>query len=69
MTQNIDINRIIDQAKTRRAETIGSALQAYTAPAVLIAGLSILLLQFTANPPTHPVDPTVGLAQVASVDH
>jgi hypothetical protein len=68
MTQNADINRIIDQAKTRRAEAIGSAFQAYAAPAFLVAGLSLLLLQFTANPPAHPVDPTVELAQVASVD-
>lgn len=68
MTQNTDINRIIDQAKTRRADYIGSALQAYTGPAVLVAGLSLLLLQFTASPPTHPVDPSPALAQVTSVD-
>lgn len=68
MTQTADINRIIDQAKTRRAEYIGSAFHAYAAPAAFIAGLSLLLLQFTANPPAHPVEPTVELAQVASVD-
>ena len=68
MTQNAEINRIIDQAKTRRAEYIGSAFQAYAAPAALIAGLSLLLLQFAANPPAHPVNPGVELAQVASVD-
>jgi len=68
MTQNAEINRIIDQAKARRAETIGSAFEAYAAPAGLIAGLCLLFLQFTANPPTRPVDPAVELAQVASVD-
>ena len=40
----------IGRAKKQRAEYIGGAVQAYALPAVLVAGLSLMLLQFSGNP-------------------
>ena len=58
-----EINRVVERAKRERANYIGSAVQAYAVPVVLVAGLSLMLLQFSGKP---PVRPTEG-AQVAQV--
>jgi hypothetical protein len=63
-----DINRVIERAKHQRADFIGSAVQAYALPAVLVAGLSLMLLQFSANPPSDTVERGAPVAQVTSVD-
>lgn len=63
-----DINRVIERAKHQRADFIGSAVQAYALPAVLVAGLSLMLLQFSANPPADTVERGAPVAQVTSVD-
>lgn len=52
---NIDeINRVIEQAKHQRANYIGSAVQTYALPLALVAGLSLMLLQFSGQPPVEP---------------
>ena len=47
------INQVITRAKHQRAQYIGGALQAYALPAVLVAGLSLMLMQFSGNPPAE----------------
>ena len=63
-----EANRIVEQAKNRRAEYIGTAVEAYALPAVLVAGLSMLLVQFSANPPAAPIHDAGPVAQVTSVE-
>ncbi len=58
------INQVIERAKRQRAQYIGSAVQAYALPAVLMAGISLMLLQFSGNP---PVEGGRAAAQVAQV--
>ena len=67
MTDVKPINDIVEQAKNRRAQTIGTAIEAYAIPAVLVAGLSLMLLQFSARPPVDQCD-NVQVAQVVSAD-
>jgi len=61
------INRVIEQAKQQRADYIGTAVQAYALPAVLVAGLSLMLLQFNGNPPVERTDAEAHVAQVTTV--
>ena len=61
------INRVIEQAKQQRADYIGTAVQAYALPAVLVAGLSLMLLQFSGNPPVEQTDREAHVAQVTTV--
>ena len=67
MSTITDTNRIIQQAKTRRAEVIGSAINAYALPTVLAAGLSLMLLHFSTEAPADPVDHGAPVAQVTFV--
>ena len=60
------INRVIERAKQQRADYIGTAVQAYALPAVLVAGLSLMLLQFSGNPPVERTDRKAHVAQVAT---
>jgi hypothetical protein len=57
----------IGRAKKQREEYIGGAVQAYALPAVLVAGLSLMLLQFSGNPPAERVHAAAQLAQVTAV--
>ncbi len=68
MTNNAEINRVIEQAKTRRANLIGSAIEAYAVPAVLVAGLSLMLLQFGGKPSVDTIDHGAEVAQLTSVE-
>ena len=68
MNNSHDINQVIERAKNQRAEFIGSAIQAYALPAALVAGLSLMLLQFSANPPADTVERGAPVAQVTSVE-
>jgi hypothetical protein len=61
-----DINEVIKRAKHQRAEFIGSAVQAYALPAVLVAGLSLMLLQFGGSPAGQPTEAVAKVAQVTS---
>jgi hypothetical protein len=61
------INRVIEQAKQQRADYIGTAVQAYALPAVLVAGLSLMLVQFSGNPPVERTDREAHVAQVTMV--
>ena len=49
-------------------EVIGSAIEAYALPAVLAAGLSLMLLEFSANPPADTVEEGAPVAQVTTVE-
>ncbi|MGB5368062.1 MAG: hypothetical protein WBM75_00495 [Polyangiales bacterium] len=60
------INQVIERAKQQRADYIGTAVQAYALPAVLVAGLSLMLLQFSGNPPVERTDREAHVAQVAT---
>ena len=60
------INQVIERAKNQRAAYIGSAVQAYARPAGLVAGLSLMLLQFSGNPPVERSGATAQLAQVST---
>jgi len=51
-----EINRVVERAKRERASYIGSAVQAYAVPVVLVAGLSLMLLQFSSKPPMPPTE-------------
>ena len=61
------INRVIEQAKQQRADYIETAVQAYALPAVLVAGLSLMLLQFSGNPPVERTDREAHVAQVTTL--
>ena len=61
------INRVIEQARQQRADYIGTAVQAYALPAVLVAGLSLMLVQFSGNPPVERTDREAHVAQVTMV--
>ena len=61
------INRVIERAKQQRADYIGTAVQAYALPAVLVAGLSLMLLQFGGNPPVERTDREAHVAQVTTL--
>ena len=63
------INQVIERAKDQRAQYIGSAVQAYALPAVLVAGLSLMLLQFSGNPPVERSGATAQVAQVTTAGH
>ena len=56
MKNTNEINQIIARAKNERARYVGSAIQAYAVPVVLVAGLSLMLLQFTGKPPAEPIE-------------
>ncbi len=58
------INQVIARAKHQRAQYIGGAVQAYALPVVLVAGLSLMLMQFSGNP---PAERSAAVAQVAQV--
>jgi hypothetical protein len=45
-----DANHIIAKAKQKRAEVIGSALQAQALPIAAVVALSFAFLQFTGEP-------------------
>lgn len=60
------INQVIERAKRQRAHYIGSAVQAYAVPAVLVAGLSLMLLQFSGNPPVERGGAAVQVARVTT---
>ena len=62
------INQVIERAMHQRAQYIGSAVQAYALPAVLVAGLSLMLLQFSGNPPVEQSGATDQVAQNTSRD-
>ena len=61
------INQVIEQAKQQRADYIGTAVQAYALPAVLVAGLSLMLLQFSGKPPVERTDREAHVAQVTTL--
>lgn len=60
------INQVIEQGRHQRADYIGAAVQAYVLPAVLVAGVSLMVLQFSGNPPAEPTDPGPSVAQVTT---
>lgn len=60
------INQVIERAKRQRADYIGSAVQAYALPAVLVAGLSLILVQFSGNPPVEHSGATAHVAQLTT---
>lgn len=62
------INEVIERAKHQRAEYIGTALQAYALPAVLVAGISLMLLQLSGNPPAAHSEAVAHAAQVTAAD-
>jgi hypothetical protein len=65
MNNSQHIQQIIEQAKQQRAEFIGSAFRSYAVPVVLAAGLSLVLVQFSAKPSTQTPEKTE-VAQVLS---
>jgi hypothetical protein len=56
MSQIAEYNRVLEQAKQRRAEVIGSGLRPYALPIVVIASLSFATLQLASH---HEPDPPV----------
>ena len=60
------INQVIERAKRQRAQYIGTAVQAYAIPAALAAGLALMLLQFSGNPPVDRNGATPQMAQVTT---
>jgi hypothetical protein len=63
MSHIVEINRTVERAKMERASYIGSAVQAHAVPVVLVARLSLMLLQFAGKPLAQPTEG----AQVAQV--
>ena len=63
-----EINRVIARAKSQRAELIGSAMQSYALPAVLVAVCALVLVQLNGEGPSAPVAsaPTVQASSVAT---
>ena len=63
---NIDeINRVIERAKSQRAEMIGSAVQSAAIPGLLVAVCALVLVQLNGETPSAPVA-SAPTAQVAS---
>jgi hypothetical protein len=60
------INQVIERAKNQRAAYIATAVQGYALPAILVAGLSLMLLQFSGNPPVEHSGATARVAQVST---
>ena len=60
------INQIVERAKNQRAAYIGTAVQAYALPAILVASISLMLLQFSGNPPVERSGATARVAQVSA---
>jgi hypothetical protein len=56
MSQIAEYNRIVQQAKQRRAEAIGSGLRTYSLPIVAVASLAFATVQFASH---HDPDPPV----------
>lgn len=56
MSQIAEYNRIINQAKHKRAEVIGSGLRNYALPIVAVASLSFATVHFASHhEPNTPV--------------
>lgn len=60
-----EINQVIDAAKQRRAEYIGSILRSHPLPITVVAVLSLVLLQFTTVPGPDDGD-SIEVAQVVA---
>ena len=50
MNHIAEANAIIAQAKQRRAEVIGAAIQAHALPIAAVVAISFAFLQFTGEP-------------------
>jgi len=68
MTNIHGTNRVIEQAKTRRADFIGSTIEAYAVPTALVVGLTLMLLQFGGAPPVDTIEHGAPVAQVTSAE-